>query len=318
MRITVPSSLACFLIAVITLTAGCRKEKSPGPSHLDQNYFVIEDNPSDPTDHAIYEFYKSTGIASFYTDTIYKRKISKENENPARYSYVTLSLEYDPLANNWVYYTPLSSRENIPALLDLMKTELVPKLPPVSLFPCILLIDSFTNYINTNIQLSHGWTALYGFNTLGIKVKNVEAMSSAERKMYAASMLAGIAEKRVNQLIGTRVQKEFLSVSREATKNLFPFEVDIYYGIPFMYVLPPDQVPPPNDIGFLFYPTFEMNGIPLDNMLRETDDLRAFLTAVFYYTEQEFADLHPNQTLVLKKFDVMRSFAKEAGFKIPE
>ncbi|QEC43832.1 hypothetical protein [Pseudobacter ginsenosidimutans] len=318
MSLSTPSTLACMLLAVMLLTAGCRKEKSTGPSDLDQNYFVIEDNPNDPIDHSIYEFYKSTGIASFYNDTIYKRKVSKENEYPERYTYVTLSLEYMPLENIWTYHVPLSSREKIPALLDLMKTDVVPKLPDVRLFPSILLIDSFINYINTNIQVSHGWTTLYGFNTLGLVVKDVEAMSSADRKMYAASILAGIAEKRVNKVTGTRVQNEFLSVSREASKNLFPFEVDIYYGIPFIYLIPPDQIPPPNDIGFLFYPTFDMGGFLVDNMLRETDDIRAYLTAVFYYTEQEFADLHPNQTLLLKKFNSMRSFAKEAGFKIPE
>jgi hypothetical protein len=317
-RITAPVSLVFLLIANLLLTVSCRKEKAPEPSDLDKNYFVIEDNPNDPIDHAIYEFYKSTGYAAFYTDTIYKKKISRENENPPRYSYVTLSLDYAPLANNWANYKLLSSREHIPALLNLLQTEMLPKLPPERLFPSILFLDSFTVYIITDIQLSHGWSSVYGFNTLGIVVKDVEAMNSGERKMYAASILAGIAEKRINQLMTTRVQKEFLSIAREAAKTLFPFDVDIYFGIPFMYLFPPGTEPPPQDFGLLFYPTFSLNGIPLPNMPRETDDIRAFLTAVLYYTDQEFANLHPNETLILKKFGIMKNFARQAGFKLPE
>jgi hypothetical protein len=318
MRITAPLSLACMLMAGMLLTVSCRKEKAVEPSNLDKNYFVIEDNPNDPIDHAIYEFYKNTGIASFYTDTIYKKLISKENENPPRYTYVTLSLNYSPLSDGWAYFERLSSRERIPALLNLLQTEMVPKLPPDRTFPSIFFIDTFSVYINSNIQISHGWSSLHGFNTLGIMVKDVQAMNSEERKMYAASILAGIAEKRINELMSTRIQKEFLSISRAATRSIFPADVDIYFGIPFMYLFPPEMVPPPKSIGFLFYPIFNLSGMLLDNMPRESDDIRGFLTAVFYYTGQEFADLHPNETLLLKKFGIMRDFAKEAGFKLPE
>lgn len=290
----------------------------PEPSNLDKNYFVIEDNPNDPIDHAIYEFYKSTGIASFYTDTIYKKKISRENENPARYSYIKLSLDYSPLANLWVYSEPLSSRDNIPALLTLIQEEMLPKLPPIRLFPNILFIDSFTIYPIMDIQLSHGWSSLHGFNTLGIIVRDVEAMNSGERKMYAASILAGIAEKRINELMATRVQKDFLSITREASKTLFPVDIDIYFGVPLLYVIPPGTEPPAKDFGLLFYPSFNFGGMPLPNMPRETDDIRGFLTAAFYYTNQQFADLHPNETLVLKKFGIMKNFAKEAGFNLPD
>ena len=316
-QIPAPLVLASILLAGMLLTVSCRKEKTPEPSNIDKNYFVIEDNPNDPIDHAIYEFYKSTGFATFYSDTIGRKKISRENEIPARYAYVTLSLDYAPLSNLNVNSIPLSSRERIPPLLTLIREELVPKLPPDKLFPSILLLDSFSIYAFIDIQISHGWSALHGFNTLGVIAKDVEAMNSSERKMYAASILAGIAEKKINQLMSARIQKDFLSISREASKGLFPFEVDIYYGIPFMYLLPPGTEPPPQNLGFLFYPTFSLQGIPVPSMLREPDDIRGFLTAVFCYTEEEFASLHANETLVLKKFGLMRSYAKEAGFKIP-
>lgn len=306
-----------MLMAGMMLTS-CRKEKAPEPSNLDKNYFVIEDNPNDPVDHARYEFYKNTGIASYTTDTIYKKKISKENESPARYTYITLSLIYNGLSEGYAYTAPLSSREHIPALLNLLQTELVPKLPTHQIIPSILFLDSFNNFIITDVQIFQGWSSLCGFNTIGIRARDVEVMSTAEKKMYAASILAGIAEKKIIELMNTRVQKEFLAPAREVAKNLVPADVDIYSGWPFMFIIPMGSEPPPQDFGFLFYPKFDLGGMLIPNMLRETDDIRGFLTAVFYYTEEEFNNLHTNETLVLKKFALMRSFAKEAGFKIPQ
>ncbi|NML22428.1 hypothetical protein HHL16_16205 [Pseudoflavitalea sp. G-6-1-2] len=317
-RITTLYTTACILITGLLFTTGCRKEKAPEPSNLDKNYFVVEDNPNDPVDHAIFEFYKSTGIPGYCSDTIYKEKVSRENEHPVRYKYITLSLSYTPLGTSYLNTMPLTSREGIPALLNLLKTEVIPKLPPVRLFPAILFLDSFSAYLNTNVQISQGWTALMGFNSLGVVAKDVEVMSTAERKIYAASILAGIGEKRINDLMATRVLKEFLSISREATKDMLPNDLDIYIGWPFMLFMPPGWEPPPQDLGFLFYPQISVYGMLVNNTLMQTDDIRGYLTAVFCYTNEEFAALHANETLVLKKFGIMRNFAKEAGFKIPE
>lgn len=308
--------LSCCLLAGLLFTAGCRKEKSPEPSNEDKNYFVIEDNPNDPIDHSIYTFYKKTGIATFYNDSIYKKRVSKEGETPARYSYIKLSLNYSPVGSSNVYSERLTSRSNIQSLLQLMETEMVPKLPSASIIPSIYLLDSFSYNRVGKIQISHGLTSIYGFNTVGIKVEDVGTMNEEERKMYAASILAGIAVRRITDGYGSELQKEFFSISRTATRTVIP--VDIYAGYVWLLILPPGMEPSPKDIGFLFYPTFDFPLGDYPNMPLETEDLRAYLTAVFYYTPQEFTDLHPNETLILKKFGIIRNIAKEAGFKIPD
>ena len=297
------------------IIVSCRKEKSPEPSDLDRNYFVIEDNPNDPIDHSIYSFYKNTGIAAFYNDSIYKKKISREDETPARYSYIKLSLSYSPSGNSTVYSKPLSSRNHIQSLLQLMETAVIPKLPSAEIIPSLYLIDSFSYGMIKNVQIPHGVTAIYGFNTVGIKVEAAATMNNEERKMYAASILAGIALKRINDQYAAQLQKDFFSISRQATKTIVP--MDIYSGNIWTLLMPPGSEPLPQTIGFLFYPTFDfpLGDFPMFPL--EAGDLRAFLTAVFFYTPQEFADLHPNETLVLKKFSIMRNIVKEAGFKIP-
>ncbi|MGN6419266.1 MAG: hypothetical protein ACTHMC_17340 [Pseudobacter sp.] len=306
-----------FYLLVSMLIAGCRKEKAPEPSNLDKNYFVIEDNPGDPIDHAIYEFYKSTGIATFYNDSIYKKRISREGEIPERFTYIKLTLNYTPLGRPNVYSKPLSSRANIQPLLQLLENETLPKLPADILIPSILLIDSFSDHqIKKNRQIPHGLTSIYGFNTVGITVEDMEMMDNEERKMYAASILAGISSRRLKDLYAGQLQKDFFSLSRDATKNTIA--MDIYSGIPWLLLLPIGEEPLPKSIGLLFYPIFDYPFGDYPNMPREEDDIRAYLTAAFYYTTQEFTDLHPNETLILQKFNIIRRFAKDAGFRIPD
>lgn len=320
-NLPLPSQLiiGCWLFASMLFTISCQKEKALEASHLEKNYFVINDNPNDPVDHAIYEFYKSVGIACFYSDSIYKKKVSKEEEDPARYAYVKLSLNYTPLGSKTVSHQPLSSRNHIPALLELMKQEVVPKLPSPQMIPSVMFIDSFWLPLAiTNMQIAHGWTSLYGFNTVGIKVKDVTLMNNEERKTYAASILAGIAEKRINDNYTGQLQKDFFSISRALTKSLI--SVDIYVGLPLMYMLPPASTPLSKTIGFLFYPTIVTfpAGQLLVNSPRESDDFRAFMTAAFNFTTEEFSNLYANDAHVLKKFGIIKKIAKEAGFKLPD
>jgi hypothetical protein len=309
-------TLTCCLLACMLLTVSCRKEKIPDPSNLDKNYFVIEDNPNDPIDHSIYEFYKKTGIAVFYNDSIYKMRVSKENETPARYTYIKLSLNYAPLGASNIYFEPLKLRTNIQPLLQLLETDMIPKLPSASSIPSLYLIDSFSLSTIRSIQLSHGLTAIYGFNTVGIKVEDIETMNNEERKMYAASILAGIAVKKLTDLYAARLQKDFFSISRAAAITFVP--QDIYSGYLWLLLVAPGTEPVPQDIGLLFYPIFNSTFGDFFTMPLEADDIRAFLTAAFYYTTQEFTNLHPNETLVLKKFGIIRNIVREAGFKIPD
>ncbi len=62
-------AVVCLLTGIMALMA-CSKESALEPSDKDINYFVVNDNPNDPVQHAMYQFYEKTGIATFHNDTI--------------------------------------------------------------------------------------------------------------------------------------------------------------------------------------------------------------------------------------------------------
>lgn len=320
LNISVTRTLACCLLMAL-LATNCRKEKMPSPSFLDENYFVVEDDPNDPVQHARYEFFKSTGIASFSNDTIKKKQVGEIDGKP-RYTYYTLSIDYTMYGDFNMSFKLVSDKTQIPAFLDLLKQDLLPRLPARIHVPSILMLDSvyYAGFTAQNTQIADGWTAVQGFNTIGISVKNVAAMSDIEKRIYVASIMAGIAEKRLNELYDERLQQEFFSISRAAMNAIMP-GLEIYFGIPFMYAFPAGNQPAANSVGILKYPRVKLAETPpmndLESMPRTSDDLRAFLTAGLCYTEEEFTNLYPNNALILEKFSVIRKIVSDAGFKLP-
>lgn len=319
---TFQASFTGVLLLTVLLTSGCKKEKALDPSNLDENYFVVKDNPNDPVDHAIYQFYQSTGIASFYNDTIHRRRISDSAGFP-RYNYVKLSLNYNLFGASQHRFSYLSSKTNVPACLTVIKEKVLPVLPDNLDIPSILLVDSFMQLQPLlYVEIKDGWNSIHGFNTVGIKVADAGAMNENEKKFYAGSILAGMAEKRLNSLYAAELQRDFYSITRAAGLSLM--EYDIYFGLPFfIFGVDFSTVPPAEYFGYLKY-IHIANNWGLDDPLytaapaNEVSDLRAFLTAVFSYSTAEFNTEYTNDELVLQKFGIIKNMAKRAGFKFAD
>lgn len=320
--VSTKSVMVCFLLAVLLLSESCRKESPLAESDLDENYFVIKDNPDDPVDHAIYQFYSSTGVASFYNDTISKKKMGDTSGVPV-YAYMTLSLQYSPFYSGKYYpFKRLTSKAQITPVLDLLKTDVLHRLPEGYSIPSIFFLDTFQfkPYATFNIKITDGWISVAGFNTVGIDVLDVESMTAEEKKMYAAAILAGIAEKKMYQLFTGRLQKDFFSVSRTKANPTLP--TDIYNIFPLYLLYPSMNFPRPEELGFLRYHEVDLFGTrpPLANLLtapNETEDLRIYLTHVLCYSEQELNEKYSTDVLVLKKLSLIREMLREAGFKLP-
>ena len=317
-RILPTFTITCFLIALLLAVVSCRKENALVPSDEDENYFVIKDNPNDPVDHAIYEFYNATGIAGFCNDTIHRKRIG-DSEGQQQYTYITLSLSYTLFSNQYIYFRPVSNKGRIPALLHLLRQDFLPGLPENFQIPSLFFVDSiWTLHPEQNIGIADGWTSFHGFNTVGISVKDVEAMNADEERMYISSLLAGLAERRLKRDAYQHLSRDFFSISRTAAQAMTP--TDIYSGTPF-FLLGINTVPPPQNLGFMRYfeHTFAIwMGLP-DPVAPpgESEDLRAFLTAAFFYTPQEFESINAGKTLILKKFNAIRDIALNAGFQLP-
>lgn len=304
-----------FLSIVASFLLGCKKEDALEQSKLDVNYYVNHDSSTDPVDQAIYQFYTKTGIAGFYNDTIATVKISKEEEPTPRYKHITIKLEYQLTGNSSLAIEKINSTAFIPDVLEILETLVLPQLPQGFFIPCFYFIDDYQDDQFIKFKTSQGRSSYFGFDGVGIVVRDVAAMNMDERKTYAASILAGLAFKKIATQEATALKDDFFSISRISPVG--PNAVDAYIGLPYMLVGYSDS-PIPETLGFLSHFIFPFLGVmELESLPTENADLRNFLAIGMRYNLSELESLYASYPKVLAKFSVIRTLLTKAGFKLP-
>lgn len=297
---------------LLLLLAGCKKEAALQPSNRDENYLVVKDNPSDPVDHAIYQFYQATGVPVFYNDTIAREQIG-DNDGVPRYSYIKLATAYSPSGiNTFLFFKLMSKKEKVLPMLPFLKDKVLPRINGVLPVHSILLVDSTRLRGSTGYGTTTTVNKPYaGFNTVIIKAVRADTVSEAGQKRYVASVLAMIMLKRLNSTYIERLDADFHSITINSLPN---FRGPIYGQL--LSVLAPDGSLTLGDIGFIMsnpqIPSGE--GAPY-----QQDDLIAYLEALFFYdTTAQFEAAYAAYPLVLQKFKVIKGLAKEIGFRFAD
>ena len=304
-----------FVALMAHFFAACKKEAPLDVSDEDINYFVRTDNPDDPVDHALYQFYVQTGIAGFYNDTIHRKLISRPGEKEERFDYTRLAFIYTLQGEAPTGFTYLSNKAAIPELLTFMQNQVLPTLPADRIIPGLFFIDSFYTF-NTPLgkKTEHGWTSIYGLNTLGVVVQDVSLMSESEKNTYRASILAGIAEKWMLLKHSPVLQSGFYQVTRDLMKSVNASAN--YVFLPYELFVPVNKIPQPEALGLLHHPLVLFSNTSKLGMPTEPIDLRAFLTASFLYTQDEFLGKYAGYPAVVKKYRVVRDLLLSAGFTL--
>ncbi len=106
-----------ILLAVFLF--GCSKEDSLTQKLEYENLYVIEDDPSDPVKHQVYEIYQRYNVPVYFNDTIGKTLIKKDIHGISIYQYETLDLpwsftSYSSLDYQYEYMT--DAEEQLKAL----------------------------------------------------------------------------------------------------------------------------------------------------------------------------------------------------------
>ncbi|WP_127132317.1 hypothetical protein [Pseudoflavitalea rhizosphaerae] len=298
-----------WIIGCILLIAACKKEAALQPVNAEENLLVVKDNPSDPVDHAIYQFYQSTGIPCFYNDTISRKQVGENNGVP-RYFYTKLIVNWSPAlgTDTFTQFRLPLDRTSLLPMLQLVKEELLPLVPDQVPLHSILFADTIFTYPAIpapNYPAKTELNALGGLNTLVIRIVNPDTMSAASKKVYINSILQALAFKQLYNTPSINLQAVFFSISRNAFKN------EIYVSdFTFQY---PDGDRKPEEFGLLFY--FDIYGYIIT--CSEQEDLRIYLDVIFNYTPAELNSRYAAWPIVLEKINVLRTILKNAGFLLP-
>lgn len=271
----------------------CKKENTPQPSADLPDAFARQDNPASEADHQIYLYYKETGIAVLYNDTVAKDPL------------VTLDLWYHlTVIDTLVTFTRVGKTADILQGLDFIKQHIVPYLgksmKPYSIFLADSLYTWDSPWRNSKVMLSsyRGLKAV----VLGF-VPAIRDLDATERRAYQASIFKTILIPYLNA--NSSLLAEFYKVC------------SVYYGKTASGTAANgDYIPyrPKEEYGFLSDGTESDGYYPVGT---QAQDLDRYLTEILGQTEDAFTTKYSSYPLVMKKYKLLRSVFAALDFTMP-
>ena len=289
------------------LAACNREDKETHASFKGMEWFVVEDS-DDELDHLIYEFYVSTGIPLFYTDTIRSRtEINEWGREYTLYQILNPNYMIEGMANLWTF-KKAEDREKLKKGVEFFRDQVYPKLPEGYRSPCYLLVDKL--YQKEFYQDEVG--ARKGLNTTVIgKISEMDEMSEEDQKRLAWEVVA----EELYDTISVNYEKEldaFFQVS-----FLLCNKKDVYSdlitkfknNIPNYKAAVHGSATDPREAGFLRW--WQSNWYTPEYK----DDVCGYLIEVLLGDDDGFATRNAGFSGCLKKYDMMKDIAIELGLR---
>ena len=291
-----------YILFLSFLFTACDKEDHLTPSNVGRDWFTIEDS-NDPVDHAIYQFYTETGIPVFYNDTIGEEtRVDHWGNSYTHYEILQFgssSLGGTETPNPFSSYE-LCPKEDVVDGLEFLREEIVPVLPESIKITSFLLLKSLTPW-NPAVVSNE---AFKGLNTVLIsRVSELKDMSDAERLNMKGAIF--------NAVLATPVSgyTEELAAFYQATRSCY---TENLYGCAGWYFYNRYGFSDPRAVGFLKDP----NPYDYGNMPTEIQDVGMYIKAMFTHTPEEFEALYGTFSVVMTKYEIMKTVLRDIGVSI--
>jgi hypothetical protein len=297
---------ACCTLMLIS----CRKEQFTEFPDYDKNWLTVEDNPSDPTIHANFQFYKETGIPVFVNDTIGSQQRVDIFGKTYTY-YEVLSLSYSlggiqsgppPAVQSFTY----CNKADVPNALTFLRNEIIPIIRGSFHVPSILLVENMT----TN---AFGTYAYKGFNTVVVaQISKIPTMSAAAKADYKGAILRSMLTNSVLDNKYASILDKFYALSRKYVVNRDAYGLSTFF-LTSTYVtgLPAGTPLTFQALGFLGPDARNSTQSPISTWL----DVSMYIEAAMVNTDAQFKQKYAAYPNVLVKYGYIRQILNDLGIK---
>lgn len=225
-------------IVLIIFMFGCSKEGALTQKIEYENFYVIEDDPSDPVKHRVYEIYKKYNVPIYFNDTIKKSFLKEDiNGNPI-YRYETLDLAW-----NFSSYSQFAYRYEY--LVE-----------PEEQLKALNIIENYLALVNK---------ALYPYNFFVVKsvraqdnYDNIQVLGEGAYQIYLRTLLMtgdwksdGVIRDLPTEMMKEMVKSKILNYKTLLTQ-FYSFSKPEWFDTPFSSLDPDyyEYLVFPNDFGF--------------------------------------------------------------------
>ncbi|MBO9633960.1 MAG: hypothetical protein J7578_12660 [Chitinophagaceae bacterium] len=300
-----------FLLVLTTGMVACNKEAAFQPRSEEYD-LTVKDNPSDPVDHAIYQFYQTTGVPIYYNDTIAKIKVGDSAGIP-QYTYQRLALTYSPAGIGApISWVPLPDKKLVLPMLPLLQDKLLPQLTNVYPVPSLFIVSSSRQRAFQGLMVGRNNKPFPGFNSLMLSNVNPAIMSDSAQRDYIADVLGIIAYKMLRPNYDKGLVTEFDKITASTT------------SYPNMYAHPLSDLSPDGNgklEDFSFLPVRYVSGLAQGMTTTQENDFLSYIEAVFFYNNNPSVNFETDfgaYPLIIKKFRLVQKMLKDIGFRIAD
>lgn len=309
------SKVYIVLLLLLSFLSGCGDEKDITPSYEDVDWYVIQDNPSNPLEHLIYGIYVSTGIPIFYSDTIGRqfRGFDVYGDSIIFKQVINISYGIDQPGSTFQSYTLSDNSDEIRKGVEFLRDYVIPRLvantkPKGFLLVDELLVRDGSKKVPGTVYRS------YDATTVG-RIKEIGKMSEDELQYMAALVLSPGFGKCIDiespdklvefiklSYFSTAVGLEDMhrvqvNMSTTATSGI-PFETPMFYG--FLDFSRNDS--------YTMVDGGKRNSYTCPSRL---DDITAYVTEVLYGNDDAFEKKFGEYELCMKKYEIMKKIVAE-------
>lgn len=312
---------------LVFLILGCEKEDKLTPKIDLENLYGIQDDPSDPIKHRVFEIYKKYGVPVYFNDTIGRVLLKNDVNGNAVYRYETLDLAwnfstYDVLTYEYEYMT---DPEEQTRALDIIEAylELVPK----ALYPFNFFVTESAKTLDVNNE-----EKIYTFGSFANRYRTVLMTGNWESEEQIVSqperMKLGILKSKIMNY--RNLLTEFNEVSDKSWYYQIWYDLDPnirtvmgkynwcfdpvalddnWWGLDPYYQLSPDEI---IEIRALVRSIIGKFGFVYGHIggtvcapATTDEDLDTFITEVLRWSRKEFEELWGGCPLVMAKYEIL-------------
>lgn len=305
--------LSIITLALVIFCTSCQKEEVTKFPDYDKDWFVLVDNPSDPADHAAYQFYKEFGIPVFYNDTIgVQERVDVWGNKYIHYELLSLNYSMGGMATSTSSPTISSltycSKQSVPSALSYLKENIMP------LIPKAIHIHSFFLVENMSSQ-SFGNAAFKGMNTLVVaSASKLSTMTDDQKKKFNGAVLrAALSDYIINQgRFDTELEKFYkVSTALCPTKNIYGLYT-YYLSSSYITGLPAGVPININTVGFLSTDPTSTYYTPTSTWM----DVNMYLEAILSGPQADFVNKYGTFEKIMIKYGIIKNILQETGINL--
>lgn len=290
------------LILCVCLCIGCSDKEEVVPSDLQDNYFAVPDDATDPESLLRKNFKQETGIHLLFNDTLRCELCGIDRYGEKVYLVETVNYSYylTSVIKPHYLFTYIHDIEEQKAAVEFIKervlSEFSSKLYPYSLLlvkkiDCWQLSRDETAYELTEEDMVY----ISGWKGMGISCRNILKMSESEKADYAKEVLLEVVSDNISRVD----EKEF---------DRFFSYAETYYG-QWSIFAPLSDI---RTVGFL-------GSNPLMGTVRvwytKAEDQSSYVKALLTMTEEDFMAENGDYPACVDKWKEMKRVLTDLGLK---